>query len=572
MNRTDSNAELSQALALYKSGHLAEAEVLYRRLHKRRAAHPEALYMLGVIAFRTARNEDAVSYLQAAVAASPDQAPYHLTLGVVLDSQEQFAAAEDHLQRAVTLAPQDAKDQHASAHRALGDLYRKAGRLDRALASYRRNLDMDPRNAEGLRGLGVVLYEMERTDTARACLEQALLVRPDYPAALVSLGILHRGTGDAEEAREAFQLAVQSDPACVAAHHHLAQLSRTAPDDPRFGPLEELADRGSLPAADTMLLHFTLGKMHDDAGRYDAAFAHFAAANRLRTGLRGGDFRLADLTHQVDSWRQVGDRQFFARRAGLGPDDPLPVLVVGMPRSGTTLLERIIASHPHAFGAGELPDLDRLVRQLAGRTGQTDLVRVAAGLTAEQAQQAAAAYLVHLRQLGDNATRVVDKMPQNFLYLGLVALLLPGARVIHVRRNALDTCLSCFTTDFATGHGYRNELRSLGLYYRQYWLLMDHWRQVLPLPILEVDYEKLVADQEGQSRRLIEFCGLEWDETVHHFQHSDQVVRTASSVQVRQRLYRSAVGRWRHYADHLEPLREALGPELVAEAEALTDS
>jgi hypothetical protein len=252
---------------------------------------------------------------------------------------------------------------------------------------------------------------------------------------------------------------------------------------------------------------------------------------------------------------------FFAERRGVfGSPSDVPVFIVGMQRSGTTLTEQIAASHPQVYGAGELEHIRRIAGMIKiGRPEST--VRQ---LTSADSLALAGDYLRKVREIGGDALRIVDKMPHNFQYLGLIAILFPKARIIHCTRDPMDNCVSCFTQSFTGHHGYNTDLRQLGLYYREYRRLMDHWRRVLPIPMLEIDYEEMVADQETQSRRLIDFLGLDWDPACLNFHETDRSVQTASRWQVRQPIYKTSVKRWKDYEKHLGPLKKALG-ELAAE-------
>jgi hypothetical protein len=255
-------------------------------------------------------------------------------------------------------------------------------------------------------------------------------------------------------------------------------------------------------------------------------------------------------------------RTLLERGGELGVSSELPVFIVGMPRSGTSLVEQILASHPSVMGAGELRDIGRCAERLKTRLNSTeDYPACLVELDQETASELAEQYLERLKSICTDEIRVTDKMPGNFLRLGLVAMLLPGARVIHCRRHPLDVCLSCYFQDFIrrSGLSYAFDLQNLGEYHTQYAKLMEHWRHVLPLRLLEVDYEQLVDEPEKMSRHLVEFCGLPWDPACLEYHKTQRNVWTASSWQVRQPIYTQSVGRWKHYETYLQPLKNALG-------------
>lgn len=239
------------------------------------------------------------------------------------------------------------------------------------------------------------------------------------------------------------------------------------------------------------------------------------------------------------------DRAYFQRVGSFGLDTELPIFIVGMPRSGTTLIEQIVASHPLVFGAGELKHIGRIAANLKSQTGEP-YPRCVSRLDRETVCQIARQHIECLHELGGDAVRVVDKMPLNYNHLGLIASLFPQARVIHSRRDPLDTCVSCLRQ-----YAIPSSLEEIAVCYRQYEKLMDHWRQVLPLSMLEVQYEDLVTDSESVMRRLIEFCGLEWNDRCLDFHNSDRAVQTPSKLQVRQPMYASSVGRWKRYEKQL---------------------
>ena len=329
------------------------------------------------------------------------------------------------------------------------------------------------------------------------------------------------------------------------------------------GRLRELAARPDLPIDDSCRLHFALAQLLDRSGAYDEAFAHFRRANDLRKEV---DRRCGNV-HDPAAQAVYTDRQlawftpeYFQRVRGFGSESELPVFVVGMMRSGTSLAEQIIASHPRVHGAGELRDISHLVGTLAQRLGGvSEYPHCLAQLDAAMTRALADEYLQRLRELGGNAIQVVDKFPTNFLYLGLIATLFPRARIIHCRRDPVDTCLSCYFQNFGEPLPFKLDLAHLGHYYREYERLMAHWVRVSPVPIFELCYEELTADQEAVSRRLLAFCGLDWDEQCLRFNETARAVQTASALQVRRPMYRTSVGRSRHYAAHLQPLLQALG-------------
>ena len=299
--------------------------------------------------------------------------------------------------------------------------------------------------------------------------------------------------------------------------------------------------------------HYLLGIVfatptYDARGEAETAFGHFARGNVLRRedlARLGRSFDGAAHEQFIDAVAGLFDGDFLAARRGFGDASTLPVFVVGMPRSGTTLVEQILASHPDVFGAGELDALGGFVPRFPEGVKELD---------AEAAADLARSHVERLSGLGGPALRVVDKTPLNFLYLGLISLLFPAARIVHCRRDARDVCLSCFAQNFVAGHGWSTDLADLATYFRQYGRLMAHWHDVLPLPVLDVDYEAVVADPGAESRRLVDFLDLPWDDACLRFHEARHVVRSASNWQVRRPVHGGSVGRWRAYERWLGPL------------------
>jgi len=341
---------------------------------------------------------------------------------------------------------------------------------------------------------------------------------------------------------------------------HLSQVRKVAPDDENFQALvkaEAELDPGAKRKA--MPLHFAIGKCYDDIGDYDKAFPHFAEACRLKREQIHYDVRETEGHHQAI--HNFFDKATVNRLRGVGNPSSLPIFVLGMPRSGTTLVETILASHPEVYGAGELRDLHRIANNPIEGVDTENYPYSLQYLTPEELTKMGTRYAAGLKERSPASTRITDKMPANFLFIGLIHLILPNARIIHIKRNAADVCLSGFSRHFAAKnqpHSY--DLREMGHYYRCYARLMEHWQRVLPEDAyLDVQYEELVNDTEAQTRRLIDYCGLEWNEACLESHKTERSVKTASITQVRQPVYTSSVERWRHYEKFLGPLFEALG-------------
>jgi tetratricopeptide (TPR) repeat protein len=571
---------------------------------------PEPLFHTNLSAayLAAARLADAADHARQAIRLKPDLPDAHNNLGVALRRLGKLEEAEIAFSDAVRLDP-----RHVDARTNLGAALQQQGNLTGALVHLEEAIRLAPASAQAHNDLGGTLIAVRRPETALDHLRRAILLKPDFADAHNNLGVALRNTNQFGDSLESFRTAVRLKPAYTRARINLAhalqllgridealaeyqEVLRLEPDNAlalnylsnlaahgyvRLSQdqkrlLEELAARPDLPTEDLCRLHFALARLSDKAGAYDEAFVHCARGNELRKEFdrrRGQVFDPALHRDLVDRLIATFTPAYFERVAGFGIESDLPIFVVGMMRSGTTLVEQILASHPHVHGAGELPDVEALIARLVnGGSKQQSLAppssqpRAAypnclAGLDAATARTLAEDYIERLRRQGGAAARVVDKLPANHLHLGLIATLLPRARIIHCRRDALDTCLSCYFQNFTDPHPFAFDLGQLGQYYREYERLMARWAKVLPVPIFDLPYESLTADQEAVSRRLLAFCGLEWDDRCLHFHETNRPIRTASALQVRQPMYRTSVGRWKHYAAHLKPLLEALAGE-----------
>jgi hypothetical protein len=341
----------------------------------------------------------------------------------------------------------------------------------------------------------------------------------------------------------------------------LGEAKRFSAADPHLAAMEKLArDMASLSPDEQIDLHFALAKAYDDLGDHDGSFRHLLQGNGLKR--RQFTYDHAAIHDLLGRIQKVFTPELMRDKHSVCDPSPVPVFIIGMPRSGTTLIEQILASHPKVFGAGELVNLANAVERICQPVPFPEAI---SSMKRQELCEVGTSYVAEIRQLASKAERVTDKLPGNFRYAGLINLVLPNARIIHARRDPLDTCFSCFSTLFAGPIVYSYDLTELGRYYRAYDMLMQHWRRVLPPGVmLEVQYEHLTADLEGEASRIVGHCGLDWNDACLSFHKTERPVRTASAVQVRQPIYRSSIGRARHYVHQLRPLIKALGVDLAA--------
>lgn len=605
---------LQNALEHHRAGRLAEAEAIYRRILADDARHADSLHLLGMIEHQRGRHEIAAAMISQAITIHPHVAAFHSNLGTVAQAQGKLHEAAACFERALTLQPDAAEiysnlgnilqslgrleeaashQEHAirlkpnfaesysnlgnvhyaqgklteaiacyeralalkpgyvDAHNNLGTVFLSQDRVDEAMVHYQRALSLDPNYAAAHNNLGNALTRLEEFDDAQKHYEQALALNPNYANALNNLGNVFKEQGKFDEARVHYERAIAIDPAYAEAHLNRAELKRFQRDDADLTALEELVTSDRLPAAKALFVHFALAKALDDTGDYARAWEHLVQGNALKRAQI--DYPGAHELEEIQRIRTVFDRDLFARFQGAGDPSSVPVFIVGMPRSGSTLVEQILASHPQIHAAGELTILEKMDAQ--GLCSPSDPPLDHAAL-----RRLGQIYLSRLPPVADGKVRIVDKLPGNFLRIGLIRLMLPNARIIHTTRHPMDTCFSCYSKLFSNGLFYSYDLAELGRYYCSYRELMDHWRR-LPPPhfLLDVAYEDVVDDLEGQARRLIDYCGLPWDDRCLRFQLTGRRIRTASSVQVRQPLSRSSIERWRHYETGLAPLMDQLG-------------
>ncbi|MER8527463.1 sulfotransferase [Mesorhizobium sp. M0814] len=507
---------LKQAYDFQQAKRLAEAKELCRRVLERTPNHPLALYIMGTL-FIGLDDEIALRYLSRAVGEEPRNPYYHLSLGETYLKVSEYSPAITHIQQALKLKP---------------DLL------------------------EALCALGRAYVEFDKADMALPLYERALKINRDHPRVRAGLASALIGLGRMDEAEIYLKEAIERRIAMPAAYNELVRTRKFTEEPAELKSILRELGNPKLDPDSAMTLHHAAGKVLNDLKRYDDAIDHFKKAKQVA----GYKFDLETYRRWVDSTIEFFNPDILAAKAAYGSPSEVPVFVLGMPRSGTTLTEQICASHPDVHGAGELSKL----RRTANAIGLTRLSAQGLGqsivpITPDLAKMLTEGHLSYLRERAPTALRIVDKMPQNFELIGLIGLLFPNARIIHCRRDAIDNCLSCFFLNFSKGHSYITDLQTLGLYYREYDRLMRHWDKVFPGRIFESRYETLVADQEAQSRRLIDHLGLPWDDACLRFFENDGSVNTASRWQVRQPIYNSSIKQWKNYESKIQPLIDALG-------------
>lgn len=519
--RSPERRMMAHAAEHQKEGRLEEAEKLYRRVLRDNPGNVDALRLLAQIALRAEHADDAEQMLQEAIRLAPDFLLAVLDLGQLYKEQDRYEEAIACFDRAIALEP-----AQAQAHFLRAGTLARASFTPEAAASYRRCLELRPRHAGAQLALGHVLKAIGDYDGAVAAYRECIAITPD--------------SGET--------------------YWSLANLKTYRFDDATIEAMERHAESEGAETQSRVNFLFALAKACEDREDYARAFDHYR---------RGNEMQRAQVTYDPVQTEVVNDRivgtfspDLFEALRGAGDPDPSPIFILGLPRSGSTLLEQVLASHSAVEGTAELPYVGRLATSLGrGGRGGAAYPEVVAGLRPERLAALGAEYLARSRMHRRSAApRFVDKMPNNFPNAGLIALMLPNAKIIDARRHPLDACLSCWRQLFAKGQNFTYDLTEIGEYWLQYQRMMDHWASVLPGRLLTVQYEEVVRDFEPQVRRLLEFCGLPFEDACLRFYESERPVRTPSAEQVRQPIYDRSVGHFRHYEQWIGELIDVIAP------------
>jgi len=541
-----------QAASLLKLDRLEEARAQFVALLRLAPGHEAGCKEYATTLARLGEQEEALRVVEALIAERPRYADAYLVRANIRAIRGESRPAIADYERALTLQP--------NAHEAwysLGRALAQVSYYDRALAAYERALALRPTYADALIGRGNALSQLDRTPEAFACYDQAIALGGDNERdGLVARASALAEAGRSDEAQTELRRVTERYENASGAWVALADHVKFEAGDPAFAAMEaQLANRAARTGTEDLALHFALGKAYLDIGDSQRAFAHLEAGNRLKRAQLAYD---ADANSaRMAAIARAFPAGIFERFAGAGSHAAAPIFVIGMPRSGTTLIEQILASHPAIHGAGELPFMPQTAGEMGG------VPEGVAALTAQRLAPLGDDYVARVGRLANDKNRWVDKAPENFVNAGLIRLILPEARIIHSRRDPIDSCLSCYTKIFSSpGLAFAYDMTELGRYCCDYLTLMAHWRVVLPAThFLEVDYEAVVDDLEREARRMLDFLGLPWDPACLDFHRTKRLVHTASLNQVRKPIYRASVGRWRDHAAYLGPLLKALDVE-----------
>ena len=512
------------------------------------------VYIKSIALHKTGRLDEALEFIEQALHLQPENLNYIRFRGRILEDKNLLIQAIHAYSQVVDKEPTDYETYYK-----MGLLLEKIERFDQAIICFKKAIEEDSNKQAYLRHIGFCFYSIGELKTAAHYYEQAVSCEGNTSLAWVLIGTLFMSKGEKENAAQAFRKALEIDPQCYLAypnyvksaslHHHEI--------DSLIKHLEVTTKNTSLQPADKRFCHFSLGELYHNQKKYDLAFEHFKNGNKYRAEVIG-TFNPQALVKELNWYRKHFSKSFFDRNRGLNSFSSKPVFIVGMPRSGTTLIEQIVASHELGFGAGELSTIKSICTNLgAGELTESFFTRLKQ-LNAPEIDAEAIKYLEQLERYNKKATRIVDKMPHNQQFLWCISLLFPQAPIIHCQRDPLDTCLSCFFTDFNSGHNYKENLYSLGEFYSIFSKFMDHWKKVVPNPILTVQYEELIESTEKLSRKIIKHIGLHWDSNCLELRDRGHFSQTASNLQIRKGIYKTSIKRWKRYENYLDPLKKGL--------------
>jgi tetratricopeptide (TPR) repeat protein len=546
---------------LLAAGMIEESIVTLHKLVKAAPNRAESYYNLGGALMRLGDIGRAAEQFRQSLKLRPDFVEAYYNLGLTMKSLQEpdqpLSKSIAFYKKALSLEP-----NHPVALTGLGNALLAKGMAKEAIVIFRQLVRTSPDIADSPYSLGLALKSFGDIEGAAEQYKKSLQLRPDFVEAHLALGLTYEYLGQQSEAINIYRQAIKIRPSFSMSHCQLAQIKKHKSIDDDIVAMENIYNSEKLNSYDRMILGYGLGKAYEEIKSYDKAFAFFEEANNLKRATY--EYSLSAENADLERIKQFFTRSLFKRLANAGTNGEGAIFVLGMPRSGTSLVEHILASHSSVFGAGELPTLHDMLadhsKPPAPFIDYASLTKVVQDL-----EEMGRKYLTITRSLnkGKETKYIVDKMPHNFLHIGMIKLMLPEAKVVHCRRHPMDNCLSIYKNFFQNrGHFYAYNQKELGNYYQLYHKLMEHWHLVLPGFIHDICYEDLVADQEKQSRSLFEFCGIPWDSNSLTFHKTNRTVTTLSSSQVRRPIYKDSVKLWEKYGDRLKDLADALKEDI----------
>jgi tetratricopeptide (TPR) repeat protein len=548
--------QLDEGISLQRQGRLAEAEALYRAILGKTPDDAPTLHYLGLVNYQAGKIEAADAFMSRSLEIDRSCANTWNDLGAVKLKAGKPEESLRHFTRALEL-----NDRHTDAMNNMAAALNQLHLFDKALVPLRRLAYVRPGSAAVMRNLADTLYHAGAVAKAVEAYHEALRLDPEAEAARLGMAEACEASGKFKQAKMHYLAVLRRDPDNSLALSKALQMREGKTDPAWVASAERLVERDDAETAVTVRLNIGLAYYYDRIGSYDTAFQRLKAARDEQAQRQ--PFDSGGYSSAIDTLIEVLSKDFFKSAETSGIESDRPIFIVGMPRSGTTLTEQILASHSRVAPGGELSALPAASYRILDLSADREpyphgLKTVGAASLATLATQ----YLEQLDKLDTGGRRVTDKLPFNFMHLGLIPLLFPNARIIHCRRDPMDNCMSCYFTSFSEEIQFTNDLGRLGAYYADYHRLMKHWKQVLPIRVFDLRYEDLVSNTETAIRELLSYCDLDWDDACLKFYQVERGVRTPSRWQVRQPIYRNSVARWRNYERYLEPLKQGLGAAL----------
>lgn len=539
---------MQMAVKFANGRNFAEAEKILRGILATNNQFHPAIHMLGQLAFQSGRDDIAAKLFHQAATIDPKNAGYHRDFAETLFFMGHYKDTLMAINRSIQINQNDPK-----AHFIAGNGLMHMGENEQAIKAFKHTIKMDPNHSFAHNNLGSVYEKEDKLKEAKNHYELAMKVDQSNVLAINNLATLLTAEGDLDKAKKLLNQIIKTKPDYIEAHHNLSALKRYKEGDEHIAILLSLLESvEQIPLDNKYRLYFILGKVHADLKDYDKAFEFYELGNNLKRSTF--EYYEDRFIENVEKIKAIYSKENIGKEKVTKSNKPVPIFVVGMPRSGSTLVEQILASHSEIFGAGELTILSEYVNEIIQNYPE-DIEK----LSDQELQKIGGKYLDKISAFDPNAKYIVDKNPGNFLYAGLIKKILPEALIINTNRNAMDCCVSNYTHLFLDTIHYTNDLGELGRYFNIYSDLMAHWRSVLPNEMLyDISYEDVVDNLEQEAKSLIEFTGLDWEESCLEFHKKKSNVKTASAAQVRKPIYKSSVERWRVYEEHLGPLISAL--------------
>jgi tetratricopeptide (TPR) repeat protein len=549
-------SELDEGISLQRQGRLTEAEAVYRAVLSRSPDDAGALHYIGLANYQAGRLDEADAFMSRSLEIDHSCANTWNDLGAVKLKSGKLEESIHHFARALEL-----NARHIDALNNIAAALRRLYRFESALAPLRLLAQLRPRSADVMRNLADTLYNVGAVAESIETYHDAIRLDPQDKAARLGMAEACEAAGKFRQARWQYVAVLRRDPANPLALSKLLQMREGEAEAGWVAAAQQLSERDDTEIQAKTRLNIGLAHHFDRIGAYDSAFRHLKRARDQQARMH--PFRSDGYSAAVDTLIDVLTKDFFQSVRRHDGSNGRPIFIVGMPRSGTTLTEQVLASHSCVAAGGELAALPRAsyrVQELSGE--HRPYPHGLKSMSAASLNALANGYLEQLGRIDAGNRKVTDKLPFNFMHLGLIALMFPNAKVVHCRRDPMDNCMSCYFTSFAEEVQFANDLETLGRYYRDYHRLMQHWSVALPLEMFVLKYEDLVCDTEATMRNLLAYCELEWEPACSKYYETQRGIRTPSRWQVRQPIYGNSMARWRHYERYLAPLKLALGTTL----------